>query len=46
MTTAATDTNYQRVAEGLRTLTAELAPYVAQELRAACRTPRASVGCR
>ena len=33
MTTATTDTNYQRVTEGLRTLTAVLAPYVAQELR-------------
>ena len=35
MTTASTDTNYPRVTEGLRTLTAVLAPYVAQELRAA-----------
>ncbi len=34
MTTATTDTNYQRVTEGLRTLTGVLAPYVAQELRA------------
>ena len=34
MTTAATDSNYQRVTEGLRALTAVLAPYVAQELRA------------
>ena len=34
MTTVTTDTNYRRVTEGLRTLTAVLAPYVAQELRA------------
>ena len=34
MTTAASGANYQRVTEGLRTLTAVLAPYVAQELRA------------
>ena len=34
MTTGGMDDNYQRVTEGLRTLTAVLAPYVAQELRA------------
>lgn len=34
MAGAETDTNYQRVTQGLRTLTAVLAPYVAQELRA------------
>ena len=34
MTTGRMDDNYQRVTEGLRTLTAVLAPYVAQELRA------------
>ena len=34
MNSSTTDSNYQRVTEGLRTLTAVLAPYVAQELRA------------
>ena len=34
MAGATADTNYQRVTEGLRTLTAVFAPYVAQELRA------------
>ena len=33
MTTGTTGTNYQRVTDGLRTLTGVLAPYVAQELR-------------
>ena len=51
---AMTTTNYQRVTEGLQTLTAVLAPYVARELRAkladwgssTCSTRASGATCR